>query len=116
MPAEQRDKVCFVLFDLEEAGLIGSASYRKTHKKRSDDQLILNLDCVGDGNEIIMFPTKKLKTDTAKMELLRRITGSWGNKSIALREKGFAYYPSDQKQFPYGVGIAASWFFIAVYC
>ena len=33
-------------------------------------------------------------------------------------EKGFAYYPSDQKQFPYGVGIAAfrrsSW--AGLYC
>ena len=33
LPESQRGKVCFVLFDLEEAGLIGSAAYRKAHKK-----------------------------------------------------------------------------------
>lgn len=107
MPENARKDVCFVLFDLEEAGLVGSASYRKMHKQHSDRQLVLNMDCVGDGNEIMLFPTKKLKADTGKMEGLRGITGTWGEKSIAIREKGFAYYPSDQKHFPYGVGIAA---------
>lgn len=107
MPVALRDKVCFVLFDLEEAGLVGSSSYRKKHKQQTDRQLILNLDCVGDGNEIVLFPTKKLRADSGRMEALRKIVGSFGTKSIAIREKGFAYYPSDQKQFPYGAGIAA---------
>ncbi len=118
MPENQRSKVCFVLFDLEEAGLIGSASYQKQHKKQTGNQIILNLDCVGDGNEIVLFPTAKLKKDAGNMERLRRICGTWGEKSIALREKGFAYYPSDQKNFPMGVGIAAlrrsSW--AGLYC
>lgn len=107
MPESYRDQVCFILFDLEEAGLLGSSAYRKAHKKQSDKQIILNLDCVGDGNEIVLFPTKQLKNDSAKMQLLRGICGKWGEKSIAIREKGFAYYPSDQKHFPFGVGIAA---------
>ena len=118
MPESYRDKVCFVLFDLEEAGLIGSSSYQKAHKNQTRDQIVLNLDCVGDGNEIMMFPNKKLKKNAEKMEQLRSITGTWGEKSIAIREKGFAYYPSDQKNFPYGVGIAAfnrsSW--AGLYC
>ncbi|MBR4290381.1 MAG: M28 family peptidase [Oscillospiraceae bacterium] len=107
MPQPYREQVCFVLFDLEEAGLIGSASYQKAHKKQTSSQIVLNMDCVGDGNELMMFPTKKMLKDAEKMEQLRRITGTWGEKSIALREKGFAYYPSDQKHFRYGVGIAA---------
>ena len=118
MPEAYRDQVCFVLFDLEEAGLVGSSSYQKAHKKHTANQIVLNLDCVGDGNEIVMFPNKKLKQDSAKIELLRTITGTWGEKGIAIREKGFAYYPSDQKNFPYGVGIAAfrrsSW--AGLYC
>ena len=107
LPVNFRKDVCFVLFDLEEAGLIGSYSYRKAHKKQTDHQIILNLDCVGDGDEIVMFPTKALKKDTSKMDAIRKITGTFGTKSIAIRESGFAYYPSDQKHFPYGVGIAA---------
>ena len=107
VPEEYRDKVCFVLFDLEETGLIGSAAYRKAHKKESDNQIILNLDCVGDGNEIMLFPTAKLKKDGSKMKLLRKLNTSADDKSVTLHEKGFYVYPSDQKNFPYGVGIAA---------
>ncbi len=107
MPAEHRDKVCFILFDLEEAGLLGSAAYRRAHKKESENQIVLNLDCVGDGDEILFFPTRKLKKQATKMDALRCCTGSYGRKSIAVRENGFAMYPSDQKNFPFGVGIAA---------
>lgn len=107
LPEEYREKVCFVLFDLEEAGLIGSSAYRKKHKKVTENQIVLNCDCVGDGNEIVMFPTKKLKKDAAKMKLLRSAATAQGEKSLNLHEKGFCVYPSDQKNFPYGVGIAA---------
>ena len=107
LPENQRSKVAFILFDLEEAGLWGSASYRKAHKAQTDQQIVLNLDCVGDGDELMLFPTKKLKKDTAKLNALCRACGRFGKKSISLREKGFTQYPSDQKNFPYGVGIAA---------
>lgn len=107
LPCEYREQVCFILFDLEEAGLIGSASHRSKHKKATENQVVLNLDCVGDGDEIMLFPTKKLRKDREKMELLGSIGGCWDGKSVKLHEKGFSVYPSDQKNFPYGVGIAA---------
>jgi len=107
MPENQRHKVCFVLFDLEEAGLIGSASYRKAHKKATDTQIILNLDCVGDGNEIVFFPTKKAKKQKSLISALKFGCGWFGQKNISVREKGFAVYPSDQGNFPVGIGIAA---------
>ena len=107
MPENLRHQVCFVLFDLEEAGLIGSSSYRKAHKKATETQIILNLDCVGDGNEIVFFPTKKLRKDGKKLEWLYGAIGRYGDKTIDVREKGFPMYPSDQMNFPYGVGIAA---------
>ena len=106
LPAH-REKVCFVLFDLEEAGLIGSASYRKAHKKVSENQLVLNLDCVGDGDHIWFFPSRKLKKDTAKMAKLRRCSGWFGPKCIRIHEKGFSQYPSDHIRFPRSVGIGA---------
>ena len=107
LPENQRDKVCFVLFDLEEAGLIGSASYRKAHKKATENQLVLNLDCVGDGDDIRMFPTKKLKKDRKKLTSLYKACGYFGKKNVLVHEKGFSVYPSDQANFPYGVGICA---------
>ncbi len=107
LPPQLRGTVCFVLFDLEEAGLLGSSAYRKAHKKDTEKQIVLNLDCVGDGNEIVLFPTKKLKKHASGMAALHMCAGTFGEKSIAVHEKGFAIYPSDQKNFPLGVGIAA---------
>lgn len=107
LPENQRHKVCFVLFDLEEAGLIGSASYRKKHKKATDRQLVLNLDCVGDGDYLRMFPTKALRKNRRKLTSLYRACGYFGKKSLLVHEKGTCVYPSDQRHFPYGVGICA---------
>lgn len=107
LPELHRDKVCFVLFDLEEYGLIGSGSYQKAHKEETQKQIVLNLDCVGDGDHILFFPTKKLKKDKRKLNPLYTCCGQFGNKFITIRDKGFAYYPSDQNKFPYGVGITA---------
>ena len=107
LPENLRGKVCFVLFDLEEAGLIGSSSYRSKHKKESQNQIVLNLDCVGDGNEIVFFPTSKFRKAPALMSWLSGVCGNLGSKSVAIRKKGFAYYPSDQANFPLGLGICA---------
>ena len=41
------------------------------------------------------------------MTWLSKVYGNLGTKSIAQRKKGFAYYPSDQGNFPLGVGICA---------
>ena len=89
LPENQRGRVCFVLFDLEEAGLIGSAAYRKAHKKASDGQLVLNLDCVGDGDHIRMFPTKKLKKDRKKLTSLYKACGYFGKRTCWCRKRAF---------------------------
>lgn len=107
MPENQRHKVCFVLFDLEEAGLIGSGAYRRKHIKTADNQLVLNLDCVGDGDYLRMFPTKKLLRDRSQLTSLYKVCGYFGKKSLLVHEKGKYIYPSDQKNFSYGVGICA---------
>ena len=107
LPEIQRSKVCFILFDLEEAGLIGSGSYAKKHKKEIKNQLNLNLDCVGDGDDIVFFPTGRLKKNPDRLKVLDNCCGWYGDKHIYIRRKGFSVYPSDQVNFPYGVGICA---------
>ena len=107
LPENLRDKVCFVLFDLEEAGLLGSSSYRSKHKKVTNEQIVLNLDCVGDGDEIVFFPSAKLRKNEKTIAWLSKVYCKLGTKSIAQRKKGFTYYPSDQGNFPLSVGICA---------
>lgn len=107
MPENRRNRVCFVLFDLEEAGLIGSGSYRKMHTKATNSQLVLNLDCVGDGDKLLMFPSKLLREDKPKLSSLYRACGYFGKKSLLVYESKKSFYPSDQLHFPWGVGICA---------
>lgn len=107
LPVEMRDQVAFVLFDLEELGLVGSSAYSKRHKQQVQQQIVLNLDCVGDGEHFMMFPVKKAKKDEAILSSLRCICTQEGNRTVSLRDKGFAHGNSDHKNFPYGVGFMA---------
>ena len=107
MPQAARNKTCFILFDLEEKGLVGSRAYQKKHKSETNRQIILNLDCVGDGDEIMLFPTKKMRIRKRDLSQLERICGRFGKKSIKLHRKGVAICPSDHKNFPYAVGVMA---------
>ena len=107
IPASQRSQVCFVLFDLEEAGLIGSECYRKAHRTAAQRQLVLNLDCVGDGDHIIFLPSRQVRKEPETMQKLRSCGGWYGSKRIFVRRKGFSFYPSDQYNFPRAVGICA---------
>lgn len=106
-PESKRDQVCFVLFDLEESGLVGSSSYQAKHKDQVCNQLVWNLDCVGEGDDIILFPRRKVKKDEEFMTILERCVTRLNTKNVSIRRKGFSFYPSDQMNFPYGVGIAA---------
>ena len=106
LPENQRHKVAFVLFDLEEAGLLGSAAYRKAHKA-SSRQLVVNLDCVGEGDELFFIPNKAVKADERLMETLSGLCQSMNSKSLHLHRKGLFFYPSDQMMFPKGLAVAA---------
>ncbi len=107
MPENLWDRVCFVLFDLEERGLVGSAAYRKCYKEATEKQIVLNLDCVGDGDVIQLVPVKKAKKDPAILERLGAVCTTAGKKELRLRAKGFTAGSSDHKNFPNGVGIMA---------
>ena len=108
LPIELRDKVCFVLFDLEEAGLVGSMSYRGKHKQASNNQVVFNADCVGAGDEILFIPGKELrKKQRERVERWKALCPVTGEKSITIQDRGICFYPSDQANFPWGVGIAA---------
>ncbi len=107
LPQEHRHKVCFVLFDLEERGLVGSAVFRKKHKAATEEMTVLNLDCVGDGDVIQLAPAKKARNVQPLLEQLDGICGAYGQKQLRLRSKGFTAGSSDHKNFPRGVGIMA---------
>lgn len=107
LPEGQRDKLALVFFDNEEKGLFGSSAFYKKHKAVMKDKLLLNFDCVSDGGHILLFPSRKLKKDSVTLVRLEKAFPSAGEKQVEIPTKGFSVYPSDQKRFPKGVGVAA---------
>ncbi len=106
LPPEQRDKVCFVFFDNEEKGMLGSASFAKKHKNAKKNTPVINFDCVGDGNSIQFFPRRKLKKDGDALGRIEAAFLSADGKDVQL-VRGFGFYPSDNASFKKGAGVCA---------
>ena len=105
MPEELREKVLFVFFDNEENGLLGSAFFRKLHKKELGGKLILNFDCVSDGDEILLVVNK-----AARKKYGGRLEAAFpgtDEKTVHMEKSSSAMYPSDQAGFPLSVAVAA---------
>lgn len=103
MPPELREKCAFVLFDLEEVGLFGSSAFAKKHKAVKENTLLVNMDCVSDGETILFCFRKKSRTETERFRDAFRRDSRIQPDFVT---KGYIY-PSDQTQFDYGVGVSA---------
>lgn len=102
LPQDQRDKVAFVLFDLEESGLLGSSSFASKHKAVKKNTLVINFDCVSDG-ETMLFVLKRTTKKYASL-LENAFASDVDVEAIVTRN---AFYPSDNACFKGGVGVAA---------
>ena len=104
MPEELRDGAAFVFFDLEEAGLIGSMSFASKYKKAIRNKPLINFDCVSDG-DYILFAVKK--SASRYIPLLKEAFQEDSRVSaVDICAKG-VFYPSDQANFPRGIGVAS---------
>ena len=107
LPEELRSEVSLVFFDNEEKGLLGSAAFAKKHKAVRKSGLVVNFDCVSDGDSIQFFPTKVLKKKG--QDTLAALESTFlpaGEKSVEV-VRSFGFYPSDQAKFKKGVGVCA---------
>lgn len=102
MPEELRNDCAFVFFDLEEIGLFGSAGFANQHKNIKNNTIVINFDCVSDGENFIIIIPKKLHSQA---EFFTQAYKS-NTFHIEVLKKGY-FYPSDQANFKKGVGIAA---------
>ena len=106
MTPEQREKTALVFFDNEENGLLGSSCFAKFHKKDGlKEKLVINFDCVSDGDHLLLVRNKPAIRQYGKQ--LEAAFRSNGEKTVHLESSAKAFYPSDQVNFPVGVGVAA---------
>ena len=106
LPEELREKVCFVFFDNEEKGLLGSSAFVKMHKEAKKNAFCINFDCISDGDYIQFYPSKEMKKDENFLHLLEESFPAQGEKKTEV-VRSFGFYPSDQAQFKKGVGVCA---------
>lgn len=103
MPNELRPKVAYIFFDAEELGTVGSKLYRKRHEQIAKTKPVINFDCVSDGKNILLVAKKKASTLEEKLSAAFKSDGEY---TVEVATKG-VFYPSDQRNFDLGVGVAA---------
>ena len=99
-------RAAFILFDDEEKGKKGSKAYAKAHPDINENKLIINMDCVANGEHFILCASAGAQAEASYASL----THAWQ----AQAPYTFAFYDakkiamnSDQKSFKRGVGICA---------
>lgn len=105
---KDKQGIAYVLFDNEEKGLFGSQAFIKAHPQAAK-RFLLNFDCVGDGDTLLLTGMKGgMRMPQAKRLLaaLEKIASKYGMKTVSGDFPKWIY-PSDQMLFPRGTAIAA---------
>ena len=99
-------QVAFIFFDNEEKGKKGSKAYFTDHKSEMEDKLLINFDCVGNG-ETIVFIAKEKAEATKAYQLLKSSFDSEGDYTAEFYPMRGSESNSDYKNFPLGIGCMA---------
>ncbi len=99
------EDVAFVFFDHEEAGLFGSAFFSKRYKREMKEKLLLNFDCVSDGDHVLFVLNKPAMEQYGK--IFSKAFPSTGQKTAYMEKSATTFYPSDQRNFPVSVAVSA---------
>lgn len=106
LPEGMRNDICCIYFDNEEKGLLGSRALAKRCKHAQKRALVVNFDCVSDGDSLQFFPSKAVKKEPETLALLEKCFVASGGKTSEV-VRSFGLYPSDQACFARGVGVCA---------
>lgn len=106
LPEEQRGKVAFLLFDNEEKGMLGSSAYASSHQQVKKESLIINMDCVGDGDNMLFFANKRTR-ELACFPMLEEAMQTAKGCQYVMNRLEKCVYPSDQKCFRHGIAVCA---------
>lgn len=107
LPENDRKNVAFVFFDNEEMGLLGSSSFKAKHKKILKDKLIINFDCVSDGDHLLVVVNKKARKDELTFPNLESSFISTEEKHVRYVPAITTFYPSDQILFKKNIAVSS---------
>ena len=96
-------RAAFILFDNEEKGKLGSKAYAAANPDLQQNRLVVNLDCVGNGDTFIVSASESAMKETC----FAALSQSLSDIGAEIRSAGRASLNSDQKSFAKGIGICA---------
>lgn len=105
MTPKQRAETAIVFFDNEELGLVGSSYFRSKYKKQMKNKLLINFDCVSDGDHILIGVNKNAWTPY--YDKIASCFQSTESKNIIIEKAEKLVYPSDQSNFKCTMAVAA---------
>lgn len=105
LSGEEKAKVALVFFDNEEYGCRGSGWMYRQRKAAMQEKLVMNFDCVSDGDHFLLISTQSAKK--AHGQALERCFTPTEQKEVSFADAKKASLSSDHKHFPRSVGIAA---------
>ena len=107
MTENELTTTAFVFFDNEELGLIGSSAFSKIHREEVKNKIVVNFDCVSDG-ETMMFVVNGAARKNYANIIASAYTVYDDYKVKPFITKALTtFYPSDQMNFPVNIGVAA---------
>ena len=99
-----REKCAFVLFDMEEIGLLGSYAFVKWRRKHYPgivNSRVINFDCIGNGNVLVIASKRKRNAVTERVQLTQYFQGE-GFDALQKTSNLFCYL-SDHVHFSNGI-------------
>ena len=100
-------RVCLVFLDNNERNLLGASAFKKKHIDKAAQCLFINLDCVGDGEELLLIPSKYSRWDGPLAEALEKSFPEGEEMRLHAMTKGLLYYPADNRKFKFHVTVCA---------
>ena len=100
-------RVCLLFLDNNERNLLGASAFKKRHIDRASENLFIDLDCVGDGEHLLLIPSKHSRWDGALLEALEAAFPAGEEMQAHALVKGLQYYPSDGRKFRFHVDLCA---------
>ena len=98
--------VAYILFDNEEKGLLGSKALLKKDKEFWENKLLINFDCVGNGENIVIVASKKAEKHQLFEKLTDTVKGNDAFNVGIFSQKGSSSN-TDSKNFPCGISVMA---------
>lgn len=96
----------YILFDNEEKGLLGSKALVKSNKELWDNKPLINFDCVGLGDNIVIVAMEKAEKHPVFRKITETVKGNNDYKVGFYPKKG-SMTNTDSKNFPCGISVMA---------